>query len=153
MNRLQKRVFIVVTIIVLLIIGVSYSFISYLRTPKYYQESLDELGIIYHCNPYFLIESSLGESYKEEELVVNDSVCKHHGYYSAIKSYSKEPNQIIIDVYFLKESGQNLYTLDNNLIGKYNKLSIKKDILKGSTHRLVYSLKESKYMLVQLEIM
>jgi len=153
MNKLQKQIMIVVLVFLVLIFAVCYLFISYLNSPNRYQISLEELGIIYHCNPYFLEEASLGDVHPKEELELNTSICKHHGYYSAVKSYSKEPMQIIIDVAFLRESGPNLYTLDHQLISKYNKFTIKDDILKGTVHRLVYSLVNNQYKLVQIELL
>ena len=148
MSNLQKRILIVLAIFTFLLGIVWYFFMRYLNVPKSYQSSSSD--IIYRCNPYFFLESRLGEAYYLDELEVNASVCKHHGYYSAVKSYSKEPTQIIVDVYFLRENGQNLYTLDHQLVGKFEKFHIKNDILKGTAHRLVYSLKGSKYELVQI---
>lgn len=151
MNTLKKRILIVVLIFSFLIGIVVYSFLNYLNSPTLYSMSHDRVGIIYHCNPYFLIDSRLGDSFSKEELVYNSAICKNHSFYSMVTNYAMEESEVFIDVSFVKESSSDLYTLDHHLIGKFNLFSLKEDFRHGTTHRLIYRLKDNQYELVKLE--
>ena len=98
MSTLTKRIIVVVFVFLFLIGIVLYCFFNYLNSPNRYAVSSKELGIIYHCNPYFLEEIKVGESFLKEELQENLSICKHHGYFSGIQNYIQEENQIVVDV-------------------------------------------------------
>ena len=151
MRTLTKRIFIVVFIFLFLIGIVLYCFFNYLNSPNRYAISSKELGIIYHCNPYYLEEAKLGDSFLKDELQENLSICKHHGYFSAIQHYKQEENQIVVDVSFLKLSSDQLFTLDHHLVGDFNQFHLREDLKKGTIHRLFYKNHGNRYELVLIE--
>lgn len=151
MSTLTKRIIVVVFVFLFLIGIVLYCFLNYLNSPNRYAVSSKELGIIYHCNPYFLEEIKVGESFLKEELQENLSICKHHGYFSGIQNYIQEENQIVVDVSFLKLSSNQLFTLDHQLVGEFDQFHLREALKKGTVHRLLYKKFGNRYELVLIE--
>ena len=151
MTKLEKRKRITLIVGSVLLFIVIYAFVMYLITPKKFRVADEELGIIHYCNPYFYVDVALGDKQNLNSLLSNSSICESNGYYSAIKSMTKGKDNITIEVYFLHKVGQNIYTLDNHLLGKFDKEEIKNKMSYGTVHKLTYQLRGQEYILTKLE--
>ena len=110
------------------------------KVEKIYKELTEK------CDGTFIWDSD------KEEIVINKilekEACQKENYYSKLigYTYDKEEN-LILHVTVLQRKKENLYKLNEELVGKYNTETIDELLDNGSVYEYIYKKNSSKYNL------
>lgn len=169
MTKLEKRkmIVIVVGIAILLVVVIGGGFLIFgkkndpeINNPDIPNEvSPEEAENLYgnltkDCSGALVWDISIGDSVVIENIEDYKTSCKTENFYSKMIGYSyDEYSNVILHVNVLKKVENNVYKLDDTMIGEYVEENISELLERGTTYVYTYNKDGEIYKLSKVELM
>lgn len=169
MTKLEKRkmIVIIVGIFLLLVVIIGGGFLVFSKKDKpdvnepdisnevSPDQALEIFGnLTKDCSGAMVWDIKLGESVEIENIEDYQNSCKTDNYYSKMVGYTYDENDsLILHVNVIKKVENNVYRLDDTLIGEYLEENIDVLLDEGTTYIYTYKKVNDSYQLTKVELL
>jgi len=169
LNMKQKKVLIVGVIVLLVVVVVGGVLVFQPKFDKpsnnpmttdgtiVQEVSPDEAESMYatlteKCSGALVWNMQVGDSIKIDNLE-NTNACQNDNYFSKMLGYSYSSEGVTVYVNVLKNVNNQLFKLDDTLVGAYESEKINESLDYGTTYIYTYQKQENDYKLLKVELM